>query len=130
MKAYQGFKDLIVYQKAFDLSIRISRLSRSFPKEERYSLTDQIRRASRSVGANIAESWPKRRYVKSFVAKLIDAQAEACETIHWLDEALALEYLAKEEHQELISMDLELQRMLDAMITYPEKFCHRMEKLS
>ncbi|MEE4176716.1 MAG: four helix bundle protein [Bacteroides sp.] len=127
MKAYQGFKDLIVYQKAFDLSIRIFKISRSFPKEELYSLTDQIRRASRSIGANIAESWPKRRYVKSFVAKLIDAQSEACETIHWLDEVLALDYIAQEDHQELMALDLEIQRMLDAMITYPEKFCHKME---
>ena len=127
MKAYQGFKDLIVYQKAFDLSIRIFKTSRSFPKEELYSLTDQIRRASRSIGANIAESWPKRRYVKSFVAKLIDAQSEACETIHWLDEALALDYIAQEDHQELMALDLEIHRMLDALITYPEKFCHKME---
>jgi four helix bundle protein len=125
MKAYQGFKDLIVYKKAFDLSIRIFRISNSFPKEELYSLTDQIRRASRSIGANIAESWPKRRYVKSFVAKLIDSQSEACETIHWLDESLALEYISQKDHQELLDLNLEIQRMLDAMISNPEKFCHR-----
>jgi len=79
---YQGYKDLTVYQKAFKLAMEIFYISRDFPKEEKYSLTDQIRRSSRSVGANIAEAWPKRKYVKHFVSKLTDSQSEACETIH------------------------------------------------
>jgi four helix bundle protein len=124
MKKYNGFKDLIVYQKAFDLSIKIFHATRSFPKEELYSLTDQIRRSSRSVGANLAEAWPKRRYVKSFVAKLIDSQAEACETTHWLDESAALQYITADKHQELTELTLEIQRMLESMINNPEKFCH------
>ena len=123
-KKYQGFKDLIVYQKAFKLCMEIFEVTKTFPKEERYSLTDQIRRSSRSVGANIAESWPKRKYVKSFVAKLIDSQAEACETIHWLDVSLAAEYIIESKHNELIELTHEVQRMLESMINNPEKFCH------
>ena len=73
-RTYQGFKDLIVYQKAFTLSIAIFNLTKSFPQEEKYSLTDQIRRSSRSAGSNIAESWPRKKYEKAFIAKLIDAQ--------------------------------------------------------
>jgi four helix bundle protein len=124
MKAYNGFKDLIVYQKAFDLSMRIFHLTKSFPRDEQYSLTDQIRRSSRSIGANISESWPKRRYPKSFIAKLIDSQSEACETIHWLDVSLAANYIGKEKNQELTDLTLEIQRMLESMINTPEKFCH------
>jgi four helix bundle protein len=76
MKNYQGFKDLIVYQKAFQLSMDILQLTKSFPKEEKYSLTDQIRRSSRSVGANLAEAWAKKIYIKSFVSKLSDSLGE------------------------------------------------------
>ena len=121
---YQGFKDLIVYQKAFNLSIRIFNLTRTFPKEEKYSLTDQIRRSSRSVGANIAEAWPKRRYVKAFIAKLIDAQSAACETIHWLDEIQALGHIEKSKQKELTELTLEVQRILESIIQNPGKFCH------
>ncbi|MHC1776964.1 MAG: four helix bundle protein [Lentimicrobium sp.] len=126
MKDYNGFKDLIVYKKAFELSVKIFFLTKSFPKEEMYSLTDQIRRSSRSIGSNIAESWPKRRYVRSFVAKLIDAQSEACETTHWLDESLTLHYINDTEHKELSELNLEIQRMLESMINTPEKFCHTL----
>ena len=123
-RLYQGFKDLIVYQKVFTLSIKIFRLTKSFPKEEKYSLTDQIRRSSRSVGANIAESWPKRKYEKAFIAKLIDAQSEACETIHWLDESQALGYIEKVKQNELTELTLEVQKMLESIIQNPEKFCY------
>ncbi len=123
-REYKGFKDLIVYQKAFDLSIEVFWATKKFPREELYSLTDQIRRSSRSIGANIAESWPKRNYEKAFIAKLIDAQSEACETIHWLDESVTLSYIEKEKHQELIEMSLEIQRMLHSMIKNPSKFCY------
>lgn len=124
MKDYNGFKDLIVYRKAFELSVKIFFITKSFPKEEMYSLTDQIRRSSRSIGSNIAESWPKRRYVKSFVAKLIDSQSEACETTHWLDESFTLQYINDTEHKELSELNLEIQRMLESMINTPQKFCH------
>ena len=123
MRKYQGFKDLIVYQKAFELSIMIFHVTKNFPKEEKYSLTDQIRRAARAIGACIAEAWPKRRYEKAFVSKLTDAQSEACETIRWLDEAVTLNYMKKENHQELTDLTLEVQKMLESMIRNPEKFC-------
>jgi len=120
---YHGFKDLIVYQKAFKLSIDISNLTKTFPREELYSLSDQIKRSSRAIGANIAEAWAKRRYIKSFVAKLIDSQGESFETTHWLDTALAHEYVSNEKYQELSSVNIEIQKMLESMINSPEKFC-------
>ena len=79
-----GFRDLIVYQKAYALSMEVFELTKSFPKDEKYSLTDQIRRSSRSIPANIAESWAKRIYIKAFVNKLTDALAEEFETEVWL----------------------------------------------
>jgi four helix bundle protein len=121
---YHGYKDLIVYKKAFKLSISIFRATKEFPREEMYSLTDQIRRSSRSIGANLAESWAKRRYVKSFTAKLIDSQSEACETCHWLDQSIALNYINTEQHKELTGLLKEIQKMLNAMIQNPNKFCH------
>src|SRR5882757_6020165 len=83
-QAIRGFTDLIVWQKARQLGLRVFELSQSWPAVERYALTDQIRRSSRSVGANIAEAWGKRRYEAAFVAKLVDSDAEAHETEHWL----------------------------------------------
>jgi len=121
---YQGFKDLIVYQKAFKLAMEIFHVSMDFPKEEKYALTDQIRRSSRSVGSCISEAWPKRKYIKHFVSKLTDSQSEACETIHWLDVSLSCNYITKEKHQDLTDLTLEVQRMLESMIKKPEKFCN------
>ena len=95
-------KDLDVYKIAFDAAIRIFEISKSFPKEERYSLTDQIRRSSRSVCANLAEAYRKRKYPKSFVAKLIDCISEASETQTWLDFALQCKYLDQEKHDDLL----------------------------
>ncbi|MDY0143125.1 MAG: four helix bundle protein [Bacteroidales bacterium] len=123
MANQNGYKDLIVYKKAFQLSMDIFEISKSFPTEERYSLTDQIRRSSRSVGAQIAEGWPKRRYIKSFVSKLVDSQGEACETTHWLDVSLAANYISNEKHLELNNLCIEIQKMLESMIKTPEKFC-------
>lgn len=124
MLKYQGFKDLIVYQKSFILAMDIFNITAPFPKEEKYSLTDQIRRSSRSIAANIAEAWPKRKYEKAFVLRLIDAQAEACETIHWLDISLNCKYISQEINEKLVAQTLEIQRMLESMIRNPEKFCH------
>ena len=92
MREYKGFRDLIVYQKAYKLALEIFKITKSFPKEEKYSLTDQIRRSSRSVPANISEAWAKRRYVKAFVNKLSDCLGEASETEVWLDMSYDLEY--------------------------------------
>jgi four helix bundle protein len=92
---------LEVYQLAFDLAMKIFELSKSLPKEERYSLTDQIRRSSRSVCTNLAEAWRKRRYQASFVSKLSDAEAEGAETQVWLDFAVACGYLEPKEGKDL-----------------------------
>lgn len=120
---YHGYKDLIVYKKAFKLSISIFRVTKEFPREEMFSLTDQIRRSSRSIGSNIAESWGKRRYVKSFIAKLTDSQSEACETCHWLDQSLVLNYINTEQHKKLSGLLNEIQKMLHTIIRNPDKFC-------
>ena len=89
------FRELEVYQLAMDTAMRIFEVSKLFPKEERYSLTDQIRRSSRSVCANIAEAWRKRRYPNAFVSKLSDADAEAAETQVWIEFAVKCGYLVK-----------------------------------
>ncbi|MCZ2287801.1 MAG: four helix bundle protein [Anaerolineales bacterium] len=123
--AYQqlkGFRDLRVYQLAYKLAMDIFRESKSFPKDEKYSLTDQMRRSSRSIAANIAEGFRKRQYPKMFLSKLADADGETAETQVWLDFALDCEYLSKEEHDELLSRYEEIGKMLGAMMSMPEKF--------
>jgi len=92
-----GFKDLIVYQKAFSLAMEIFEISKRFPKEEKYSLTDQIRRSSRSVCSNLAESYRKRRYPAHFLSKLTDSDMENSETDVWLEFSLACNYITEEE---------------------------------
>ena len=92
------FKKLLAYQKSFDLAMTIFEASKSFPKEETYSLTDQIRRSSRSVCANISESYRKRRYPKHFISKLTDADGENSETSTWLDFTLACGYISSDVH--------------------------------
>ncbi len=121
----RGFKDLIVYQNAFDASMRIFEVTKRSPKEEVYSLTDQIRRSSRSVCANIGEAYRKRRYPAHFISKLTDADAEATETVIWLDFALNCGYLSHEEHALLSDKYAELGKMLGAMISAPETFINR-----
>ena len=97
----KSHKELKVYQISFDAGMKIFELSKSFPKEERYSLTDQVRRSSRSVSANIAEGFRKRRYPKSFIAKLVDAEGEAAETQNWLEYAFECKYLTKDIAEKL-----------------------------
>ncbi len=116
------FKELLAYQKAFSLAVEIFQISKQFPKEEMYSLTDQIRRSSRSVCANIAESYRKRLYVKHFVSKLTDADAENSETVVWLDFALSCEYISKELYNGLIERTSEIGRLINYMILNPGKF--------
>ncbi len=108
---YRGFRDLIVYQKSYKLALEIFEISKTYPKEERYNLVDQIRRSSRSVPANIAEAWVKRKYPKSFIAKLLDALAEEAETEVWLDMSLDFKYIDNELHDSLIDRCNELARM-------------------
>jgi four helix bundle protein len=116
------FSDLIVYQKAFALSMRIFELSKNWPTEERYALTDQVRRSSRSVGANIAEAWAKRRYGAHFVSKLSDSDAELHETEHWLMCALKHGYLTRDNFTSLSAELTEVGKMLGSMIRKPDSF--------
>jgi four helix bundle protein len=118
----QGFHDLRVYQKAYQLAMTIFQLSSSFPKDERYSLTDQIRRSSRSVTANIAEGYRKRQYPKMFLSKLADADGEAAETQVWIDFALDCGYLSAEQHSMLVQGYQEVGRVFGAMLAAPDKF--------
>jgi four helix bundle protein len=121
----ERFQDLNVYKKAFELQQEIFKITKRFPKEEIYSLTDQIRRSSRSIGANIAEAWHKRRYEAHFVSKLSDADGEQAETQHWLDTSLSCGYLSSEEYEKLFNMCKEIGRMIGKMIKNPENWCRR-----
>jgi four helix bundle protein len=98
-------------------------LTKTFPKEEVYALTDQIRRSSRSVGSNISEAWAKRRYLAHFVSKLSDADGEQDETQHWLETAPACEYISAERRKDLISEYKSVGKMLGKMMQKPEKWC-------
>jgi four helix bundle protein len=118
----RSHKELNVFKSSFELALQIHQLSKDFPLEERYSLTDQVRRSSRSVTTNIAEAFRKRRYPKSFVAKLSDSDGEAAETQVWLSFATAFGYL--DEH---IALDLDqkyeqLEKQLITMLMSPEKW--------
>lgn len=119
----ESFRDLNVYTLAFELQQEIFSLSKGFPKEELYSLTDQIRRASRAIGSNITESWHKRRYPAHFVSKLTDADAEQAETQHWLDTVLACQYVSASHHEVLLEKCRRIGRMLGKMMAQPENFC-------
>src|SRR5947209_20481788 len=120
-----GHRDLKVYQLAYKLAMEIFNLSKVFPKDERYSLTDQIRRSSRSVAANIAEGFRKRQYPNMFVSKLAESDAEATETQVWLDFARDCGYLSPESYKRLTSSYEEVGKMLASMIAHPEKFTPR-----
>lgn len=116
------FQDLIAYKKGFQLSMKIFHLSKSFPNEEKYSLTDQIRRSSRSVCANLAEAYRKRNYHKSYTYKLTDCDAENSETQVWLEFAFECEYIDKTTFDELTLESEEVGKLLNYMILNPEKF--------
>ena len=122
----KSFRDLDVYQLAFKLQQEVFELTKDFPSEERYSLTDQIRRSSRSVGANIAEAWHKRRYVAHFVSKLSDADGEQAETQHWLSSVLACTYVSEERHADLMATCLLVGKMLGKMMSSPESWCRSL----
>ena len=119
----KSFRDLVVYQKAKAVSRIIFELSKTFPKEETYSLTDQIRRSSGSIGAQIAEAWGKRRYKKHFIIKLTDSDSEQLETQHWVGDAADCEYITKEQEKDLIERLSEIGRMLNSMMNKADKFC-------
>ena len=122
MERIARHNDLEVYKMAFEAAMRIFELSKHFPKDERYSLTDQIRRSSRSVCANIAEGFRKRKYPAAFVAKLSDAEAEAAETQVWLEFALKCRYLDEALYSELFKEYDHVLGKLVNMMRHPEKW--------
>lgn len=117
-----SFRDLIAYKKAFALSMEIFSTTKSFPKEETYSLTDQIRRSSRSVFASIAEAYKKRKYPNHFISKLTDADMENGETQAWLDASLACGYITDEKYECLNKQSEEVTYLLIYMMNNPDKF--------
>jgi four helix bundle protein len=121
-KKIRSHRDLKVYGKAFDAAMQIFELSKRFPKEETYSLTDQVRRSSRSVCANLAEAWRKRRYEAAFVSKLCDSESEAAETQVWIEFAVKCGYLNRQRALELYKTYEEVLRILVAMINRPESW--------
>jgi len=116
------FRELLAYKKAFELSMEIFNLTKAFPHEEKFSLTDQIRRSSRSVCANIAEAYRKRRYVNHFISKLTDSDAENSETNVWLEFSLKCNYITEEKHFELFNKNAEVGKLINFMINNPDKF--------
>lgn len=116
------FYELLAYQKSFELGMAIFEVTKSFPKEERYSLTDQIRRSSRSVSANIAEAYAKRRYPKHFISKLTDSDGENLETQNWLRYSKACDYIERSIYETLINKSEEVGKLIHFMITNPSKF--------
>jgi four helix bundle protein len=115
-------KDLTVYQKAYHLAMEIFELSKTWPKDEKYSLTDQIRRSSRSVSANLREAWAKRRYEAHFISKLTDSDGENSETDTWLDFARDCHYIIAEDHARLSVECKEIGSLLGSMIKNPASF--------
>jgi four helix bundle protein len=118
-----SFKDLRVYQLAFELQQELFEISKMFPPEERYALTDQLRRSSRSVGANLAEAWQKRRYAAHFVSKLTDADGEQAEAQHWVNASAACHYISEEQRKAFADKLSRIGKMLGAMMAKPDKFC-------
>jgi four helix bundle protein len=115
-------KDLIVYQKAYALSIKVFHLTKSFPGEERFALVSQIRRSSRSVCLNLREAWAKRRYESHFISKLTDCDGESNETDTSLDFAKDCGFITPAQHEELVALCSEVRRMLGTMLTNPTPF--------
>jgi len=123
MTTYQGFRDLIVYQKSYKLAMEIYEITKSFPKEEKYSLIDQIRRSSRAVPANISAAWVRRKYPKFFVSKLLDSLEEQTETEVWIDMSFDCKYINDQLHNSLLEKYQEIAKMLHSMINNSDKFC-------
>jgi four helix bundle protein len=121
----KSVKDLVVYRKAFEAAMRIFEISKDFPKEEKYSLTDQIRRSSRSVCANISEAWRKRRYRAAFINKLSDSGQEAAETQTWIEFSLACNYIDEKTYEKLFYEYEEIFAMLHSMAEKATAFCNK-----
>ncbi len=125
MTTAKSHRELRVYQLAFKSATQIHEITKKFPAEEKYSLTDQIRRSSRSVCANIAEAWRRRKYPKNFVSKLTDSDTEATETIVWLDFALHFGYMTSDVHKELSDHYDHICSQLTIMMSDPDKWTPR-----
>jgi four helix bundle protein len=123
MGQINSFRDLIVYQKAYKLAMTIFEISKDFPKEEKYSLTDQIRRSSRSVTSNIAEAWARKRYIKYFVNKLTDSLGEEYETEVWLDYSRDCKYIPINTYTDIMVDYDQVRKILISMIANPDKWC-------
>lgn len=124
-ESIRSFEDLKVYQKAFTLQQEIFALTKKFPTDEKYALVSQVRRSSRSVGANITEAWQKRRYVAHFVSKLSDADGEQAETRHWIGTSKACGYISVSLWEDLISRYKEVGKMLGKMMNSPDSWCRQ-----
>ncbi|MCP4122740.1 MAG: four helix bundle protein [Bacteroidetes bacterium] len=122
-KDIKHFRDLEVYRRAFVAAMEIFQITKSFPAEEKYSLVDQIRRASRSVCANLAEAWRKRRYIAVFKNKITDSMQEASETQCWLEFSLACQYLERDTFNKLDDEYEQIISMLNSMELNAQKFC-------
>ena len=116
------FQDLLAYQKSISLAMEIFEISKSFPKSETYSLTDQIRRSSRSVTANLAEAYRKRVYPKHFLSKLTDCDAENSETQVWIEFSFLCNYIDEKTYNEVTHRSEEIGKLINFMIRYPDKF--------
>ena len=125
MDYVKSFRDLEVYKLSRQLAKEIFEVSKTFPKEEMYSLTDQIRRASRSIGGQIAEAWGKRRYERHFISKLTNADGEQLETQHWIETALDCKYLQPEKAEELLQKCYSIGKMIYSMIDKASSFCRK-----
>ena len=120
--SYQKINETKVYKMAFDLAMKIFEISKCFPKEETYSLTDQVRRSSRSVCSSLAEAHRKRLYAAHFVSKISDADMENAETQTWLEFALSCKYIIQNQHDELLHLSEQVGNLLHHMINNPEKY--------
>ena len=118
-------KDLEVFNLAFDAAMEIFQITKNFPKEEFYSLTDQIRRSSRSVGAQISESWGKRKYEPHFISKLTDADSEQLETQHWIEVSEECEYIDSDSAKSLLQKCESIGKMIQSMISKSSYFCKK-----
>jgi len=116
------FRDLIVYKKAFKLSMDIFEMTKSFPKDEIYSLVSQIRRSSRAVCSNLGEAYAKRRYVYHFISKVSDADMENIETLVWIDYSLACKYISEIKYKELINENGQIGKLINHMLREPVKY--------
>jgi len=123
-KFAKSHRELIVYQKSRALALEVFEMTKSFPKEETYSLTDQVRRSSRSIGAQIAEAWAKRNYEKHFISKLTDSDGEQHETQHWIEIAEDCGYIRHEKSEQLVEKCCEVGRLLGSMIDKASLFCN------